>query len=112
MAISKKKSLFLGATLALGIALVPAMSASAWTDSGNTYKACTSSAAPYLGVSSTATGRVNHSINDTVLNSWNNGGTSQNRFSYSSSSSGDWRAYLTTPGNITYNNGICSSISS
>lgn len=110
MSVLKKRNVVLVAAVALGLAVVPAVSALAFSDTGNIWKVCGSAPVPYLYVQSTGSGRVNHSLNSSVLNSFNNGGTAQTNYSPTSSTQGYWRVFLTgSGGDISYANAVCHS---
>lgn len=110
MKIFGKRNVVIAAVVAVGLAVTPAISASATADTGNVYKACGSAPVPYLQVQSTATGHVNHMLDGNVLGSWSNGSTSQSHFSPTNVKAGNYRVYLTgVGGNITYATAVCHS---
>ncbi|GAB3128495.1 hypothetical protein GCM10027056_29930 [Glaciibacter psychrotolerans] len=110
MRILKRRNIALAAVFAVGLAVVPAVSASAFSDSGSIYKACGSASVPYLQIQSTGNGRVNHSLNGNTLESFNNGSTSQTHYSLTSAKTGTWRVFLSgVGGDITYGSAACHS---
>lgn len=96
--------------LAIGLAVVPALPAAAFSDSGTHWKACGTAPVPYIQINSTGSGRVNHSLNGGVLNSFNNGSAAQTNWTLTASTSGHWRVFLTgAGGDISYANAVCHS---
>ncbi len=106
------KTRVIAAALAVGLAaaVVPAVAASAASQIDGYNKVCSGSV-PYVQVQSTSTGGINHEANYIVLDHWNNGSTSQTRWSLTSYSTVYyWRAFLTgIGGDITYGNAVCHS---
>lgn len=96
--------------LGVGIAVGPAMAASAAADPITGTKSCGSAPVPYVQVQSTATGRVNHEAGGVTWGSWNNGGTYTTRASLTNYTSAYWRVFLTgSGGDISYGSAVCHS---
>ncbi|WP_146076213.1 hypothetical protein [Rathayibacter rathayi] len=96
-------------TLAIGVVVVPATSASADSGPVSGNKSC-SSPTPYVQINSTSKGRINHEAGGGTVGHWNNGSTYTDRYSATDYTSAYWRVFLTgSGGDISYANAVCHS---
>ena len=104
----KKKIIAAALALGVGLAVAPALGASAADHISGGVVNCSGSV-PKVQINSHAYGRINHAASGIVYNSWNNGSTYQYRFTYTGKPTANgWNAYITgVGGNVDYANAVC-----